>query len=108
MEDEKIISIYNKLVDLTKNKKIEWSPEKESSGYSIKINNLLIRFVMPTMGYLFQIKDKDGNVLGKIRDINVPIEQLQISMSDFYKLIKRQALKIDDNLDDLLNTLQKL
>jgi hypothetical protein len=107
MENDVALKIYEKIRDLTLSKKLKWASMSEDQNdirvfktfvdvYELRLtNNLIITE--------FAIIQKD-RLLGKISE-NFLASESTHGLFGFFETVKRQALGIDEGLDDLLSKL---
>ncbi len=109
MEKDKVISIYIKLQELTKQNKIKWEALKTQSssreGYQCVLGDYKILVYGTIFSETFKISDKNGLELGSLND-SASIKPYKIG--EFMDLIHRMINKIDDKLDNFLDQLDKM
>jgi len=129
MEQETIKAIAEKVLSLTKDNKLKWNLEKNSSDFfSTKVGEQEISIFNTGLRYVFQVADSNKNLLGSLTDesygsLPVPgipgfenINQLGLpilsrpenALKELFDQAKKSALQIDKNLNDLLKTLNSL
>jgi hypothetical protein len=104
MDNNKIEVILDKLIDASKNKKIDWVPTPKASGlYQAVLGNSLV-FINLTGGeYAFSIYNEKGSVIAKVSEATY-----YFKLKELYELARIKALKIDEGLksiDDFLSNL---
>ena len=124
-----IIDVIQKVLSLTKDNKLKWNLEKNSSDFfSTKVGEQEISIFNTGLRYVFQVADSNKNLLGSLTDesygsLPVPgipgfenINQLGLpilsrpenALKELFDQAKKSALQIDKNLNDLLKTLNSL
>lgn len=109
MENNAALRIYEKVKDLTLNKKINWSIVKESESITIfktTVGEFELQLSNNILTTEFRIV-QDKKELGRITE-NILSDQNKLGLINFFERVKRLSLRIDEGLDDLLGKLEKM
>jgi len=110
MEDYKIDQIVQKVYELSKLKKLNWSiPKKASSDYFVtNVSNNEIAIFNTGIRYVIEIYDRRGNLLDSKTEDAFSGSNMFYSLKELYEIAKSDALKIEENLNNLLDDLNSL
>src|SRR5690242_6071228 len=117
MEDTKAVEFFQGVLSKTRAGRIRWQPTAEGSEYIAAIGGqftLSISHYQTTNAYSYVLdpayalilKDQESRELVKVTDRDVGIVERDIG--DLYETARRQALKVDDKIDQVLGELSKL
>jgi hypothetical protein len=111
MDNNKLAAIFNVVVDLTDSKKIVWKKIDTNvlgNDYTTILDHFEFRIVDMLFNYTFKIYQNDKEI-GVIRDNDPQFAgKLKCNPSNLASLIARILDNRDENLDDLMNRLNKL
>ena len=110
LDQQKITEIFNKVYQLTLDKKLEWqATDTNHKTFFAYIGQYTIYIQGLDLSYNFLVRRKEGNIdLGKLTTTFLTTSELQKKMESLFSKVKRTVLKIDEGLDDLLKTLGEI
>ena len=107
MEDTKAQEFFEGVLSKTRAGRIRWQPTAEDAVYIAAIGG---QFTLSLWRYEanhgLALKDHDGRVLTTITSDSDGIHENDIR--DLYETARRQALRVDDKIDQVLGELSKL
>ena len=116
MEDTKAIEFFQGVLSKTRAGRIRWQPTAEDRAFIAAIGGQFTLSVwqyenrdadmFPFTRHALAIKDQDGRVLATIATGETGIVESEIS--ELYEMARRQALHVDDKIDQALVELSKL
>jgi len=114
MEDTKAKEFFEGVLSKTRAGRIRWQPTADESEYIAAIGGQFTLSVSqyadedfhPHTRYALILKDQDGRLLTRVTSIDVGIDTEGIR--ELYETARRQALKVDDKIDQVLGELSKL
>jgi hypothetical protein len=119
LDETKLYQIIDKVYQQTTLRKIEWKVESVNKANYFIANISIYKIAIFNTGfsYVFEVYDKAGNLLATKTSGSMSATQWLLNtkipfgtdiFKELYELAKNIALKIDQNLDDLLDNLNKL
>ena len=111
MEDTKAKEFFEGVLSKTRAGRIHWQPTAEDSEYIAAIGGQFTLSVsqyddqFPQI-YALVLKDQEGRVLTKVSNVDAGFGSKDIR--ELYETARRQALKVDDKIDQVLGELSKL
>lgn len=116
MEDTKAKEFFEEVLSKARAGRIRWQPTAEESEFIAAIGGqftLSVREyespnqdILPFTRYALTVKDRDGRVLTTITSADPGI--VESDVRDLYETARRQALRVDDKIDQVLVELSKL
>ncbi|SRR5712692_9326475 len=114
MEDTKAIEFFQGVLSKTRAGRIRWQPTAEESAYiaalggqfTLSISQYDVQYEFPHERYALALKDQDGRVLTTITNTDDGVDPQDIR--ELYETARRQALRVDDKIDQVLGELSKL
>ena len=123
MEDSKEKKFFEGVLSKTRGGRIRWQPTAEGSEYIAAIGGQFTlsvlqddryprsafsvsQYVDPYPTYALVLKDQEGRVLTRTATGYAGINEAEIR--ELYETARRQALRIDDKIDQVLGELSKL
>jgi hypothetical protein len=114
MEDTKAIEFFQGVLSKTRAGRIRWQPTAEESEYIAAIGGQFTLSVwryeiensFPSTRYALALKDQDGRLLTTITSVESGF--VESDVRDLYETARRQALRVDDKIDQVLGELSKL
>jgi hypothetical protein len=107
MEDTKAVEFFQGVLSKTRAGRIRWQPTAEDSEYIAAIGGqFTLSISSDRYGFGLVLKDQDGRVLTAITSIDAGIEANDVR--ELYVTARRQALQVDDKIDQVLGELSKL
>jgi len=107
MEDTKAKAFFEGVLSKTRAGRIRWQPTAEESDYIAAIGG---QFTLSISSDRYEctllLKDQDGRALTAVRGTDAGIEPMEIR--ELYETARRQALRVDDKIDQVLGELSKL
>lgn len=106
MENKKIMSVFNKIRELTKENKLIWKEEADGNTFYASINDYKV-YIGKSVGTVsFELFNNQNIEIGSLEfgGYSPDTEGLDI----FYEQVKKGVLNIDDGLDDLLRSLDQI
>ena len=106
MENEKIVSVFKKIKDLTTNAKVVWKEEADGSTFYTSVSDYKI-YIGKSVGTIsFELFNHQNLKIGMLE--HGGYSENTEGLDTFYEYVRKQVLKIDDGLDDLLNQLDQI
>ncbi len=106
MESKKIISVFKKIKELTNDGKLLWKEEADGNTFYTSINDYRA-YIGKSVGTVsFELFNHNNIKIGSLEQGGY--FDNTAGLDTFYDLIRKNVLKIDDGLDDLLNQLDKM
>jgi hypothetical protein len=113
MEDTKAKEFFQGVLSKTRAGRIRWQPTAEESEYIAALGGQFTlsvsqyeNQVVPYTRYALVLKDQDGRMLTTITSVDDGIDREDIR--ELYETARRQALRVDDKIDQVLGELSKL
>jgi len=117
MQDDKAVQFFEEVLSKTRAGKIRWEPTAIESDYiaavagqftlSVAEYERQIRYIgQHIMAHSLALKDQEGRTLTTVTDTDDGIPEGD--MSELYETARRQALHVDEKIDNLLGELSKL
>ena len=113
MQDAKAVKFFEEVLSKTRAGKIRWEPTAKDSNYIAAVGGHFTLSVgeyytndSPFMAYSLTLKDQEGRTLTKVTDTDDGIPAADIR--ELYETARRQALHVDEKIDNLLGELSKL
>ena len=107
MEDTKAKEFFEGVLSKTRAGRIRWQPTAEESDYIAAIGGqFTLSISSDRYGCTLLLKDQDGRALTAVRSTDDGIEPVEIR--ELYETARRQALRVDDKIDQVLGELSKL
>ncbi len=111
MEDTKAVEFFQGVLSKTRAGRIRWQPTAEESEYIAAIGGQFTLSVSYGQGedsswHTLLLKDQNGRVLTHVAtgDAGIPNKDIR----ELYAAARRQALQVDDKIDQVLGELSKL
>jgi hypothetical protein len=111
MPDQKEMSLFSQTLEKTSLRRISWQPTAQKDTFAAAVGGQFTLLVFlydkdpetGEKGTSFLLKDKAGEIVAKVtdRDAGDDIEEL-------YYEARRQALQLDEQLDNALDLMKKL
>lgn len=106
MEDKKVHSVFRKVKELTKGDKVLWREEADGSTFYTSVSDYKI-YIGKSVGTVsFELFNHHNEKIGLLEQGGY-FNNTE-GLDEFYELIRKKVLKIDDGLDDLMNHLEQL
>ncbi len=106
MEGKKTHSIFKKIKELTNEDKVLWKEEADGSTFYTSVSDYKI-YIGKSVGTVsFELFNHHNEKIGLLEEGGY-FDNTQ-GLDNFYELVRKKVLKIDDGLDDLLNHLEQL
>jgi hypothetical protein len=114
MEDTKAIEFFQGVLSKTMAGRIRWQPTAEDSYYIAAIGGQFTLAISqyqdedyhPYTRHALVLKDQDSRILTRITSVDEGISTEDIR--ELYETARRQALRVDDKIDQVLGELSKL
>src|SRR6267142_6749325 len=110
MEDTKAKEFFEGVLSKTRAGRIRWQPTAEESEYIAAIGGQFTLSVSeaddPYPSYALVLKDQEGRVLTRTATGDAGINS--VGVRELYETARRQALRVDDKIDQVLGELSKL
>jgi hypothetical protein len=111
MEDPKAIALLQEVAEKTKSGRIEWEPLADDDHFVASVRG---KFTLLIIHYSFQgedrfslvLKDAEGTEVLRVTEYTEGVRPGQLE--DLYGMARRQALRVDEKLDELLAELGNL
>ena len=115
MQDPKAVQFFEELLSKTKEGRIRWEPTATGQEFLAAIAGKFTLSIAEfyqedswgknELKYALLLKDSDARILTRVTDENgVGLEDLR----ELYERARRQALRVDEKIDNLLGELSKL
>ncbi len=106
MENDKILSVFNKIRELTLQNKLLWREEADGNTFYTSVNDYKV-YIGKSVGTIsFELFNSQNNMIGSLEfggySPNTP------GLDLFYEQVRKKVLNIDDGLDDLLRNLDQI
>lgn len=114
MEDSKALDLFREIQEKTQSRKLNWQPTALENVFLVPIKG---EYVLKAFSFTdneggeehgppsFTLFERDEIIL----DITVNINGVEApALTNLFRLVKRQALKTDEKLDNILSELKKL
>ncbi len=106
MEAKKILSVYNKVRELTNEGKLLWKEEADGNTFYTSISDFKI-YIGKSVGTIsFELFNHLNTKIGML-EYGGYSEDTE-GLDAFYEQVRKLILKSDDGLDDLLDQLEQL
>jgi len=103
MGDQTLLSsIFEKIVKLSKARKVDWEPLGESS-FRVSFGDYWVRLTK----HAFIVLDMEDNLLDE-HDQRLFLPSERLDVSELHELARRHTLKVDEKLDQLNKLLDKV
>ena len=107
MEDTKAKEFFEGVLSKTRAGRIRWQPTAEESEYIAAIGGQFTLSVSSDRyGCTLLLKDQDGRALTAVTSTDDGIDPQDTR--ELYETARRQALRVDDKIDQVLGELSKL
>src|SRR5712692_10105916 len=114
MDNTKAIDFFQGVLSKTRAGRIRWQPTAEDEEYiaaiggqfTLSISQFVEPYLTPHTRCALDLKDQDGRLLTRVTTGDLGIDQTDLL--ELYEAARRQALKVDDKIDQLLGELSKL
>jgi hypothetical protein len=116
MEDTKAIEFFQGVLSKTRAGRIRWQPTAEDTTFIAALGGQFTLSVweyenrdadiFPFTRYALTVKDRDCRVLTTLTSSESGI--VEDDVRELYETVRRQALKVDDKIDQVLVELSKL
>lgn len=109
MERDKILQIFDKVLELSNQRKIDWKINGSAGDYYFcNISTYVISVYLTSSAFSFSVEEVSGKNLGTITYNRLFKDSKAPPINTLFKLAKNRALKIDESLDNLLGDLNKI
>ena len=111
MEDSKAVKFFDEVLSKTKDGKIRWQPTATDCDFIAAVGGHFTLSISEYMSegfpnYVLVLKDQEGRVLTRVTNGDRRITYQ--SIAELYETARRQALRVDDKIDQILGELSKL
>jgi hypothetical protein len=114
MEDTKVKEFFEGVLLKTRAGRIRWQPTADESEYiaviggqfTLSVAQCEIPFPVPHTGHALSLKDQDGRELIRVTGHDEGVDYGEIG--ELYETARRQALRADDKIEQVLGELSKL
>ncbi len=106
MDDQKVLSVFAKVRELTSEDKLQWKEEADGTTFYTSVNGYKIYIGRSVGRVSFELFNHHNSRIGLLEHggYSDNTEGLDV----FYEYVRKRILKIDDGLDDLLNHLTNI
>jgi hypothetical protein len=106
MENKKTIAAFNRIRDLSKKDKLLWKAEADGKTFYTSVNDYKV-YIGESVGTIsFQLFNSQNIEIGSLEFGGYSPDTE--GLDTFYEQIRKKVLNIDDGLDDLLDSLDKI
>lgn len=106
MKEKKTQSVFKKIKELTSEDKVLWKEEADGSTFYTSVSDYKI-YIGKSVGTVsFELFNHHNEKIGMLEEGGY-FDNIQ-GLDAFYQQVRKQVLKIDDGLDDLLDHLDKI
>jgi len=112
MDNLKTVKFFEEVLSKTKDGKIRWQPTAVDNHFITALGGhftlSLSQYTDEAQDfeYALVLKDQEGRILVRVASLDDSIEFR--GLSELYETARRQALQVDDKIDQVLGELSKL
>lgn len=110
MGDSKEAEIFNQILEKTRSGSLQWEPTADTDEFvsSVKGQYSFGLVGPPTYAPALQMRDDEGRTLVTITIKTTGLEFQHEKFGELFELARRQALKVDESLENALDNLKTL
>lgn len=113
MDRSKVEEIFEKVFELTSQKKLKWKVSAmDNSIFEVALSSLKVLVRGSGYSYSFLIENSQGLIIAQLQKENnsyiINSEYTFLPLEDLWDMAKSSALNIDEDLNSLLNNLNEL
>lgn len=104
MDNTKVVTILNKIIEISRLKKIDWEKNRGSSNsFKALFADNTFYINKQSNDFTFFIINSSGDEVGRISEV-----VYYLKLQDLFDLARRKALNIDEELDEINKLLDSI
>ena len=111
MGKPRVTDLFKEIAEKTERGILKWEPTADANTFvtSVKGEYSFVATWLPDYPFPWiEMRNSEGRQLVKISRSDLPSGPGDIDIEAFFELVRRQALRVDESVEDALNALHEL